>query len=123
MLDVKDSLDRLEWTAEHHFLHIQNHHEFMRAWAIQFELAYTDFRTIQMALQIDGSYHELLANFTAQYDKVYAYEYEFAAGGLDGFYAKYHEASDLESYQKAQESLREYISDIRGIMEQSLTEE
>lgn len=120
MLDVKDSLDRLEWTAEHHFLHIQNHHEFMRAWAIQFELAYTDFRTIQLALQLDGRYQGLLANFTIEYDKVYKYEYEFAAGGLDGFYEKFPDASDISKYQKAQENLRELIADIRGIMEQNL---
>lgn len=52
MLDVSDSLDRLAWTTEHHYRHIAAQHDFMRAWAVQFELAYTDFRTIQLALQL-----------------------------------------------------------------------
>ena len=61
MLDVKDSVNRLAWTTEHHFLHIQARHDFMRAWAVQFEMAYTDFRVIQMALQLGGEqYHDLL---------------------------------------------------------------
>nr|WP_225350788.1 hypothetical protein [Lacticaseibacillus camelliae] len=55
MLDVKNSIDNLEWTTTHHLAHIQNQHPFMRRWAVQFELAYTDFRVIQMALQMDAS--------------------------------------------------------------------
>ncbi len=39
MLKIEDSIDRLAWNTEHHFLH-QAQHEFMRAWAIQFELGY-----------------------------------------------------------------------------------
>ena len=79
MLDVKDSVNRLAWTTEHHFLHIQARHDFMRAWAVQFEMAYTDFRVIQMALQLGGEqYHDLLKRFAAAYEAVYAYEYAFA---------------------------------------------
>lgn len=82
MLDVKKSLDRLTWNTQHHFAHIEAQHDFMRAWAIQFELAYTDFRVVEMALQLDGSHHDLLAAFAAAYEKVYDYEYAFVAGGL-----------------------------------------
>jgi hypothetical protein len=55
MLDVIGAVKNLQWTTEHHYLHIRNQHDFMRAWAVQFELAYTDFRIIQMALQIRWS--------------------------------------------------------------------
>lgn len=61
----------------------------MRAWAVQFELAYTDFRTIQLALQLAQDQHDLLVRFTGVYDTVYQYEYEFAANGLAAFNAKY----------------------------------
>lgn len=90
MLDVKDSLVKLQWTVEHHFLHIKNQHPFMRAWAIQYELAYTDFRVIQLALQLAGEdRHQLLADFTTSYDKLHDYEGAFANDGLEGFQAKY----------------------------------
>jgi hypothetical protein len=42
----------------------------MRAWAVQFELAYTDFRTIQLALQLAQDQHDLLVRFTGVYDTV-----------------------------------------------------
>ncbi|MFR0554695.1 hypothetical protein ACLUXD_08660, partial [Loigolactobacillus coryniformis subsp. coryniformis] len=70
MLDVSDSLDRLAWTTEHHYRHIAAQHDFMRAWAVQFELAYTDFRTIQLALQLAQDQHDLLVRFTGVYDTV-----------------------------------------------------
>lgn len=41
MLDVIKSLDRLTWNTQHHFAHIEAQHDFIRAWAIQFELGYT----------------------------------------------------------------------------------
>ncbi|MFD1431076.1 hypothetical protein [Lacticaseibacillus mingshuiensis] len=88
MLDVQSSLANLQWTVDHHFLHIQNQHPFMRAWAVQFELAYTDFRVIQLALQLAGE-HDLLAQFTKIYDQLYTFEYAFAADGLEGFNAKF----------------------------------
>ncbi|WDF81929.1 hypothetical protein PQ472_08330 [Lacticaseibacillus pabuli] len=111
MLDVKDSVKRLSWTVEHHFLHIQNQHPFMRAWAVQFELAYTDFRTIQMALQLAGeSFHPLLAEFAKAYEDVYAYEYEFAANGLDGFNAKF--GDKIDDYQQKEETLLKVIAKI-----------
>lgn len=69
MLDVIKSLDRLTWNTQHHFTHIEAQHDFIRAWAIQFELGYTDVRVVQMALQLDGKHHDLLQKFTAAYEK------------------------------------------------------
>ncbi|ERL65026.1 hypothetical protein [Schleiferilactobacillus shenzhenensis] len=95
MLDVKNSIERLQWTVDHHFLHIQAQHPFMRAWAVQFELAYTDFRVIQMALQLSGpENHALLARLAKNYEAIFAYEYEFAGNGLDGFNAKFGDQID-----------------------------
>ena len=95
MLDVKNFIDRLQWTVDHHFLHIQAQHDFMRAWAVQFELAYTDFRVIQMALQMSGpENHALLAKLAKNYEAIFQYEYEFAANGLAGFNAKYGDQID-----------------------------
>ncbi|MHC9533493.1 hypothetical protein ACVPPR_08810 [Dellaglioa sp. L3N] len=105
MIDVKDSLDKLQWTAEHHYLHIIAKHDFMRAWAVQFELAYTDFRAIQMALQLSGKQHPTLAKFTDAYDRLYGFEYEFAANGLDAFYSKFTTQKDLDNYEKAKNDL------------------
>ncbi|ANZ61911.1 hypothetical protein AYR62_05230 [Secundilactobacillus paracollinoides] len=114
MLDVKNSIERLSWTVEHHFLHIQAQHEFMRAWAIQFELAYTDFRVIQMALQLAGdSHHELLSQFSAAYEKVFDYEYAFVAGGLDGFNAKF--GDQLDQYEAAEKETLGLIKQISAI--------
>ncbi|KRM71193.1 hypothetical protein [Lacticaseibacillus brantae] len=115
MLDVKGSIDRLLWTAEHHYLHIVAKHDFMRAWAVQFELAYTDFRTIQMALQLDGNHADLLKKFAADYDQVFNYEYAFAAGGVDGFYTQYPNQSDLDAYKTAKDALEADINQIQAI--------
>lgn len=84
MLDVIGSIKNLQETTEHHFLHIKNQHDFIRIWAIQFEIAYTDFRVIQLALQLanEGS---LLSEFTQAYQAVYQFEYAFAEGGLPVF--------------------------------------
>ncbi|GAB6093409.1 hypothetical protein [Furfurilactobacillus curtus] len=115
MLDVKDSIDRLQWTVDHHFLHIQAQHEFMRAWAVQFEMAYTDFRVIQMALQLGGEEnHPLLKAFAAAYEDVYQYEYEFAAGGLEGFNAKFG-ADDMTKYQAAVKTMDGLIEQIKAV--------
>lgn len=113
MLDVSDSLDRLAWTTEHHYRHIAAQHDFMRAWAVQFELAYTDFRTIQLALQLAQDQHDLLVRFIGVYDTVYQYEYEFAANGLAAFNAKY--GDQLEPYRLAAEHLSQIIGEIRAI--------
>jgi len=75
MLKIDDSIARLAWNTEHHFLHIQAQHDFMRAWAIQFELGYTDLRMIQFALQLaEPSQSELLTQLTTAYQQVYQYE-------------------------------------------------
>lgn len=110
MLDVKDSLKRLAWTTDHHFLHIQAQHEFMRAWAIQFELAYTDMRVIQLALQLAND-HDHLIRFTTAYEAVYQYEYAFVAGGLAGFNAEF--AGQLQEYHDAAEALLGVISELQ----------
>lgn len=114
MLDVKDSVNRLAWTTGHHFLHIQARHDFMRAWAVQFEMAYTDFRVIQMALQLGGEqYHDLLKRFAAAYEAVYAYEYAFAAGGLAGFDEQF--ADKMADYQTAEQTLLKIIDEIKAL--------
>lgn len=114
MLDVKNSIDRLSWTVNHHFLHIKAQHEFMRAWAVQFELAYTDFRVMQMALQLDGEQnHPLLARFAASYETIYNYEYEFAANGLDGFNAKYKD--DIDKYGEEVDNFNQIIEEIKKL--------
>lgn len=86
MLDIQGSLKNLAWTIEHHFLHIKNQHEFMRAWAVQFELAYTDFRVTQMA---------------------------FASNGLAGFNEKF--GDQLPQYEQAQQTLRKTIDQIMSL--------
>ncbi|KAF1293928.1 hypothetical protein [Candidatus Enterococcus leclercqii] len=109
MLDVQGALKNLQSTVTRHFLHIQNQHPFMRAWAVQFELAYTDFRVIQLALQLADEM-DLLKEFTTAYDKVYQYESAFAFDGLDGFNAKY--ATKMTDYEKAKEELLTAIAKI-----------
>lgn len=113
MLDIQGSLKNLAWTIEYHFLHIKNQHEFMRAWAVQFELAYTDFRVTQMALQLAGNQMDLLKDFTAQYDAVYQYEMAFASNGLAGFNEKF--GDQLPQYEQAQQTLRKTIDQIMSL--------
>lgn len=111
MLDVINSVESLTTTVTRHFLHIKNQHAFIRAWAVQFELAYTDFRVIQMALQLAGpDHHDLLVRFTHAYEAVYAYEYSFAAGGLEGF-AQDH-GTDVTDYEARVATLTEILSEI-----------
>ncbi|WP_195516372.1 hypothetical protein [Enterococcus dispar] len=113
MLDIQGSLKNLAWTIEYHFLNIKNQHEFMRAWAVQFELAYTDFRVTQMALQLAGNQMDLLKDFTAQYDAVYQYEMAFASNGLAEFNEKF--GDQLPQYEQAQQTLRKTIDQIMSL--------
>ncbi len=113
MLDVIKSLDRLTWNTEHHYAHIEAQHDFIRAWAIQFEMGYSDLRTVQLALQIDGGHHDLLARFTAAYDDVYNYEYAFVAGGLEGFNKQY--GDQLPQYKQAADNFLKLIDEVRAI--------
>lgn len=110
MLDVMGSIKNLEWTTEHHFLHIQARHDFMRAVAVQFELAYSDFRVIQLALQLDGQ-KDLLSKFTSQYDDIYKYEMAFVRGGMAEFDNQFE--GQIGDYQKAEQSLLETLKEIR----------
>ncbi|MFZ2353055.1 hypothetical protein [Paucilactobacillus nenjiangensis] len=109
MLDVTGSISNLQWTTEHHFLHIQARHEFMRAIAVQFELAYSDFRAIQMALQLDNQ-TDLLEKVTAQYNEVFQYEMAFVRGGLDEFDNQF--KGKIDQYQTSQASLLATLNDI-----------
>lgn len=113
MLKIEDSIDRLAWNTEHHFLHIQAQHEFMRAWAIQFELGYTDLRVIQMALQLsEPAQSKLLAQLTAAYQQVYQYEYAFVAGGLDGFNQQF--GNQIADYEQAAKQLLNILDQIKS---------
>lgn len=115
MLDVKNSIDNLEWTTTHHLAHIQNQHPFMRRWAVQFELAYTDFRVIQLALQLDSQYPELLADFSKTYEDIHNFEFAFAGDGLDGFNQQFGDqinvyASQVDHFEDLIDQLRDLES-------------
>lgn len=112
MLDIKASIENLEWTTEHHFLHIKNQHEFMRRWAVQFELAYTDFKTIQIALQL-ADQTELYQKFTESYQAVYQYEAAFAMDGLEGFNEKF--GDQLADYEKAHNELLANLKELKQL--------
>lgn len=112
MLKIENSIANLRWTTDHHYQHIQNQHPFMRAWAIQFELAYTDFRVIQLALQLDGQ-AVLLADFAKTYEQIHAFEYEFAANGLEGFNAKF--ADQMANYATEVEHLGRLLDQISDL--------
>ena len=109
MLDVIGAIKNLNWTTEHHFLHIKNQQEFMRIWAVQFELAYTDFRVIQMTLQLDSQI-ELLQRFTKAYDAVYQYEYAFVKDGLEGFNQQF--GDQVAQYETAQQHLLAILAEL-----------
>ncbi|QBO36917.1 hypothetical protein EQG49_10915 [Periweissella cryptocerci] len=100
--DISSSLANLVNTTQHHYAHIAAGHDFIRAWAIQFELVYTDFREVIRDLPADQ-----VPAFTQAYQAVFSYEWEFVAGGLAGFQAKYPTKADLESYKKAVDDLVE----------------
>ncbi|MEG0373160.1 hypothetical protein [Enterococcus viikkiensis] len=110
MLDVLGAINNLAWTTEHHFLHIKNQHDFLRIWAIQFELAYTDFRVIQMALQLDAQ-TDLLQRFTKAYDTVYHYEYAFVKDGLTGFNQAF--GDQIDQYELAQQKLLAILDELK----------
>lgn len=114
MLKIEDSIVRLAWNTEHHFLHIQAQHEFMRAWAIQFELGYTDLRVIQMALQLaNPAQPELLSKLNEVYEQVYQYEYAFVAGGLDGFNAQF--GDQIDDYEQAEKRLLTVLNQVKSL--------
>lgn len=69
---------------------------------------------IQMALQLSGDeHHELLAKFSAAYEKVFNYEYAFVAGGLEGFNEKY--GQELDQYEQAEKETLALIDEISAI--------
>ncbi|PWF99700.1 hypothetical protein [Levilactobacillus bambusae] len=111
MLDVKGSIKNLSSTTENHYKIIQNQEPFTRAFPIHFELAYTDFRTIEMALQMTGDQnHSLLVQFSAAYEAVYQYENAYATGGLDGFNEQF--GNQIPEYEQAKNQLLTLINQI-----------
>ena len=111
MLDVKGSINNLITTTKDHFNYIKQQKSFTRAFPIHFELAYTDFRVIQVALQLTGEQnHALLASFAAAYKAVYQYENAYATGGLDGFNHQF--AGKLADYEQSTNYLLEVIEQI-----------
>ncbi|MDR0899842.1 MAG: hypothetical protein LBM27_05750 [Lactobacillaceae bacterium] len=94
---VAKSVERLQWNTEHHFLHIKAQHDFIRQWAVQFELGYSDARLIQAYLETEKP--ELWDEFTNAYEDVYQYEYAFVAGGLEGFNSQF--GDKIDDYDKA----------------------
>lgn len=119
MLDVLGSIKNLTWNTEHHFLHLKNQHEFTRIWAVQFELGYTDFRTIQLALQL-AQQAELLEQFTKAYDAVYRYEYSFVKGGLEGFNQDF--GDQLDQYDQAHQALLTILQKITELQPEETSE-
>lgn len=119
MLDVLGSIKNLTWNTEHHFLHLKNQHEFTRIWAVQFELGYTDFRTIQLALQL-AQQTELLEQFTKAYDTVYRYEYSFVKGGLEGFNQDF--GDQLNQYDQAHQALLTILQKITELQPEETSE-
>lgn len=114
MLDVKNSVERLAWNTEHHFLHIRAQHDFMRAWAIQFELGHTDLRVIQVALQLAQPVQlVLLQDLTAAYQSVYQYEYAFVAGGLEGFNKQF--GGKIDEYERAEKHLLGVLAQVKAV--------
>lgn len=114
MLDVKGSINNLTDTIEKHFQSIKSQQPFERIWAVQFELAYTDFRVIQMALQMSGdNYHDLLVQFTTNYHTVFNYELAYASGGLAGFNQQF--GKQIDQYQTAKDQLKLTIKKISSI--------
>ncbi|KRM10288.1 hypothetical protein FD16_GL001219 [Paucilactobacillus suebicus DSM 5007 = KCTC 3549] len=77
---------------------------------MQFELAYSDFRVIQLALQLDGQ-KDLLSKFTSQYNDIYKYEMAFVRGGMAEFDNQFE--GQIDDYQKAEQSLLETLKEIR----------
>ncbi|MCY9807387.1 hypothetical protein OXT66_07555 [Lentilactobacillus senioris] len=111
MLDVKGSINNLKTTTEEHFKYIQQQRSFTRAFPIHFELAYTDFRVIEVALQLTSEQnHALLASFAAAYESVYQYEDAYATGGLEGFNNQF--ADKLTDYQRAKDNFLAIIEQI-----------
>ncbi|WP_125704913.1 hypothetical protein [Lacticaseibacillus daqingensis] len=97
--DVTPALANLQWTVDHHFLHIQNHSPFARAIAVQFELAYTDMRIVELALQLrDPVPVDLLSAFRTTYAAIRNYEWPFIAGGPEEYYAQH--GADFSDYQQ-----------------------
>lgn len=100
MIDVKGAINNLQTTVQDHFDYIKGNGSFQRSFPIHFELAYTDFRVIQMALQLSGQEnHQKLLDFTYAYQDVYQYEEAFADGGPEGYNEKF--AGKIDDYQAA----------------------
>lgn len=98
MLDILGSWKNLAATTQAHFETIRDQKEFERIFAVQFELAYSDFRTIQMALQL-AEKMDLLKRYTQTYNAVYAFEYAYVAGDLAGFNERF--GQQLKAYEQA----------------------
>ncbi|WP_225049109.1 hypothetical protein [Lacticaseibacillus kribbianus] len=97
-LDRTSALNNQQWTVAHHFDHIRQGHPFARQIAVQYELAHTDFRVLQLILQLEGQ-PALYADFTAAYEKVQAFEWPFIAGGPEAFSARF--GTRLADYHQA----------------------
>ncbi len=116
MLDVKNSLANVGNTVQHHYLHIKNQHPFMRAWAVQFEVAYTDFRIVQVAIQLSGAEnHDLLRDFSLTYEAIYKYEYAFAAGGLEGFNDQF--GNEIDDYGKLVDKFAGLVDQVTALQQ------
>ena len=114
MLDVKGSIKNLSSTTESHFDYVQKQESFTRAFPIHFELAYSDFRVIEMALQLTGEQnHALLAQFAAAYEDVYQYEDAYASGGLEGFNRQF--GNKIDDYKQAKDNLLAIIQKINQL--------
>lgn len=114
MLDVKGSIQNLQTTVQNHYNYIKDQKQFTRAFPIEFELAYTDFRAIQMSLQLGGEQnHPLLAQFAATYEDVYKYEYAYATTNLEGFNQQF--GNNMSDYESSVNTLETQLQQIEKL--------
>lgn len=112
--NVKGSIQNLASTTQDHFEYIQQQKSFTRGFPIHFELAYSDFRIIQFALELSGENTSLLNSFTDDYQTVYQYEDAYATGGLEGYEEKFN--GQIDAYQQAKDRLLDDLQEISKLV-------
>lgn len=112
MLDILGSWKNLATTTQQHLATIQAQREFDPLFVVQFQLAYSDFRTVQLALQLADEL-ALLKRYTQAYNAVYEFELAYVAGGLANFNAQF--GSQIAKYQTAVKAFQEVLNEIKQL--------
>ncbi|GEL15186.1 hypothetical protein [Pediococcus cellicola] len=113
MLDVWGSLKNVQQTVQAHLAWIKARKSFERVFAVDFEMAYSDFRVVQMALQLAGEM-ALLKRYTTAYSAIYNYEHAYVQGGLEEFNRQYGEK--LADYEQTVVTLEQIIKEIGALL-------